>query len=205
MNSDDQLIQLAVIGAPHGVKGELRVKSYTDDPQALGDYGPLVTNDGRSFIVKTTRPAKEVVIVRFEGVDTREKAEAMKGLALHVKRSSLPQELDEDEFYHVDLIGLAAFDEQGEPVGKIISLHDFGGGEMLEIKAARGPVIMVPFTRAAVPTIDFAAGRVVVDSVAGGLVTDPEDEKAASTDRSKQSGKGDASVAKPGDDEETGN
>ncbi|GHD18314.1 ribosome maturation factor RimM [Tianweitania populi] len=172
------LIQVAVIGAAHGIKGEVRVKTFTDDPLAIGDYGPLHTEDGRSFTVAQVRPSKEVVIVRFKGVETRNDAEALNGTTLFVDRSKLPDDLEEDEFYHVDLIGLAVETDAGEAVGTIVAVHDFGAGEMLEVKARGEKPVLIPFTRAAVPVIDIKGGIIRVEPVAAGLVED-EDEKNA--------------------------
>ena len=106
-------VQMAVIGAAHGIKGELRVKTFTGDPLALADYGPLYARDGRAFEIADIRPANEVVVVRFKGVDDRNAAEALTGTELFVDRSALPEDMDEDEFYHADLVGLAVRDETG--------------------------------------------------------------------------------------------
>jgi 16S rRNA processing protein RimM len=154
-------ILLATIGAPHGVRGELRVKSFAADPMALGSYGPLAAEDGRLFHVERVRPAKEVVIAKFRGVNDRSAAEALNGVSLYVERSALPAP-EADEFYHADLIGLAAVSDNGEPLGTIVAIHDFGAGDILEITPQLGPRLLVPFTRETVPTVDIAAGRVVV-------------------------------------------
>lgn len=154
-------ILLARIGAAHGVRGEVRVKSFTADPLALKGYGPLACADGRAFRIERMRPAKEVVIAKFHGVDTREAAEALNGTDLFVAREKLP-EADDDEFYHADLIGLAAVGESGEEIGTVAAIHDFGAGDIVEIAPARGAPVLVPFTRAAVPTIDIGGGRIVV-------------------------------------------
>jgi 16S rRNA processing protein RimM len=174
--ADEPLIQLAVIGAAHGIKGEVRVKTYTGDPLAIGDYGPLQTDNGRTLVVKQVRPAKEVVVVRFKGVDTRDAAEALKGTVLLVSRDKLPDNLDEDEFYHVDLIGLRVETEGGDPVGTVAAVLDFGAGEMLEIKARGEKPVLVPFTRAAVPVVDIKAGLLRVEPVAAGLVEDEDED-----------------------------
>jgi len=162
-------VQLAVIGAAHGIKGEVRVKTFTEDPMALRSYGPLHAADGRVFTVAGIRPAKDVVIVRFDGVTDRNMAEVLNGEALFVDRSALPEELEEEEFYHADLIGMAAFDETGESLGRVVAVHNFGAGDLLEIRPRSGQTMMVPFTREAVPEVDLAEGTVRVDSVAAGL------------------------------------
>lgn len=173
MNDTD--ILLAVIGAAHGIKGELRVKSFTADPSALGDYGPLRARDGRVFTVKTVRPAKEVVIVRFAEVADRNAAETLSGVELFVDRSALPDDLDEEEFYHADLVGLEVRDDEGAVLGRIAALHDFGAGDILEVRPVAGKTLMVPFTRAAVPDISLEEGYARVDRAAAGLIDD-EDE-----------------------------
>lgn len=175
--ADEPYINLAVIGAAHGIKGEVRVKTYTSDPLAIGDYGPLQTHDGREFRVASVRPAKDVVIVRFKGVETRNEAEALNGTELLVRRDKLPPPED-DEFYHVDLIGLSVETETGEPVGKIAAVLDFGAGEMLEVKARGEKPVLIPFTRAAVPVVDIKAGLVRVEPIAAGLVADDDEDDA---------------------------
>ncbi|MCB1383394.1 MAG: ribosome maturation factor RimM [Notoacmeibacter sp.] len=170
-------ICLATIGAPHGVKGELRVKSHTGDPLAFGDYGPLTDAAGRQIEVLDVRPSKTVVVARFKGITTREQAEALNGVDLYIDRDMLPdEELEEDEFFHEDLIGLAVKDPDGATLGKVTALHDFGGGDLLEITFGGRRGIMVPFTRAAVPVIDIEGGFVTVEPVAAGLVATDDDE-----------------------------
>jgi len=165
---------MAVIGAPHGISGEVRVKTFTGDPMALGAYGPLQTEDGRIFTVTSVRPAKNIVVVRFGEVKDRTAAEALTGLALYVDRSSLPTDLEDDEYYHADLIGLLVIDETGEKVGKVAAVHDFGAGSIIEITLPSGRSTMVPFTRTAVPEVDLAEGMIRVDSLAAGLEEEPE-------------------------------
>lgn len=164
-------VHMATIGAPHGVRGEVRVRTFTGDPLALGDYGPLADEKGRKFAVLDIRPAKNVVVVRFKGIDSREKAEALNGAELFVDRAVLPdEELDEDEFFCEDLIGLKVVDVEGAPRGTVIAVHDFGGGDILEIGGAGRKSVMIPFSQAAVPAIDFSAGQITVEPVAAGLV-----------------------------------
>lgn len=162
----DDLILIARIGAPHGVKGAVRVKAFTADAAAIGDYGPLAATDGRVLEIAQMRPEKSVVIVSFAGVDDRDAAEALNGTDLYVARSALPASDETDEFYHVDLIGLAALTPDGDRFGTVIAVHDFGAGEMLEIEQeteqARGKTLLLPFTRAVVPQVDVAGGRIVV-------------------------------------------
>jgi 16S rRNA processing protein RimM len=167
-------VQMAVIGAAHGIRGEVRVRSFAANPAGLGDYGPLHDEAGRAFEVASARRAKEVSIVHFKGIATREAAEALNGTALFVERSALPADLEEEEFYHTDLIGLAVRDESGVEIGTVSAIHDFGAGDILEVRRDGGPSIMIPFTRAAVPEVAPARGLIRVDSVAAGLVEDED-------------------------------
>lgn len=172
-------VRMAVIGAPHGVRGELRVKSFTDDPLAFGDYGPLHDAQGRTYEVLEVRPSKTVVVARFEGVTTREQAEALNGVELFVARDALPDEdLEEDEFFHADLVGLEVRDMEGKRLGKVTALHDFGGGDLLEITFGGRKGVLVPFSMAAVPVVDVDGGYVTVEPFAAGLV-EAEDEDGA--------------------------
>ncbi|WP_432286078.1 ribosome maturation factor RimM [Aminobacter sp. BA135] len=173
-------IQMAVIGAAHGIKGELRVKTFTGDPLALADYGPLYARDGRAFEIAAIRPANEVVVVRFKGVADRNAAEALTGTELFVDRSALPDDGDEGEFYHADLVGLQVRDETGAPVGKVFAVQNYGGGDILEIQYQGRKGVLIPFTQAAVPVVDVSGGFVAIDTVAAGLVDDEDDEDAPS-------------------------
>lgn len=159
--ASSNLVRLATIGAAHGVRGEVRVKAFTADPSSLRDYGPLSAEDGRIFQIERLRPGKEVLVVKFRGVDDRDAAEALNGVSLFVDRDRLPAAGD-DEFYHADLIGLAAFTQSGEPLGAVVAIHDFGAGDIIEIAPPRGPSLLLPFTKAAVPVVDVPAGRIVV-------------------------------------------
>jgi len=167
-------VQMAVIGATHGIKGEVRAKVFTGDHAALGNYGPLHDAAGRTFEVVSVRPAKEVSIVRFKNITTREAAEALNGVALFVDRLALPADLEEEEFYHADLIGLAVRDENGAEIGTVSAIHDFGAGDILEVKREGGPSVMIPFTRAAVPEVAPGQGFVRIDSLAAGLAGEEE-------------------------------
>lgn len=160
----DDLILIAQIGAPHGVKGAVRIKTFTEEAAAIGDYGPLVARDGRVFTISHLWSDKSVVIVSFAGINDRNAALALNGIDLYVKRSALPAGEDADEYYHADLIGLTALTPDGERLGTVIAVHDFGAGDMLEIEQARGKTQLLPFTKAVVPEIDLAGGRLVVVS-----------------------------------------
>ncbi|MER8420405.1 ribosome maturation factor RimM [Mesorhizobium sp. M1329] len=178
MSKPQNPVQMAVIGAAHGIKGELRVKSFTGDPLALADYGPLYTRDGRAFQIVDIRPANTVVVVRFKGVNDRNAAEALAGTELFVDRSVLPDEGEEDEFYHADLVGLEVKDDTGEVIGKVVAVHNFGGGDILDVTLAGRKGVLIPFTQAAVPDVSIAGGFVRVDPAAAGLVEDEDGEPA---------------------------
>ena len=168
MNHPANTVLVATIGAAHGLKGEVRVKSYTGDPLALASYKPLFDSDGRTYRIAAIRPSKTVVIVKFKTVNTRDDAETLSGRDLFVDRSALPETTGEEEFYHADLIGLDARTANGISIGTIRAVHNFGAGDMLEI-AGRGRNVAIPFSRAAVPSVDIAAGHVIVDPDAAGL------------------------------------
>lgn len=170
-------VQMAVIGAPHGVRGEVRVKTFTADPMALGDYGPLSDEAGRIYTVAALRPAKAVLVVRFREIASREAAEAATGTALYVDRAVLPDDLEEDEFYHADLIGLPVRDETGGEIGTVAAVQNFGGGDIVEVALAGKRTVMVPFTLAAIPEISLAKGFIRIDSLAAGLADTGEDEE----------------------------
>ena len=154
---------VARIGAAHGVRGAVKLWTFTEDPLAVKHYGPLMTKDGaRQFEVTHVREAKDHLVATFKGVSTRDEAERLNGLELYVPRERLP-ETDDDEYYHADLIGLAAVTTADQPLGKVVAIHNFGAGDIIEIAPSQGATMMLPFTNAVVPTVDLAGGRVVVD------------------------------------------
>jgi 16S rRNA processing protein RimM len=165
LRAPDRLILMGVFGAPQGVRGEIRVKSLTGDPRAIGAYGPL-TNKGRtrSFAFESLRPLKDdMLAARIAGVSTREAAEALKNVEIFARRDQLPPP-DEDEFYYDDLVGLEAVHVEGARFGRVISLMNHGAGDVLEIAPADGgETLLLPFTKSVAPRIDFAAGRVVIE------------------------------------------
>ena len=175
MTAPKKPIQMAVIGAAHGIKGEVRVKTFTGDPLALGAYGPLHAKDGRSFEVTSIRPAGTVVVVRFKGINDRSAAEALAGTDLFIDRSMLPDDGEEDEFYHADLIGLSVRDGDGAVIGKVDAVHNFGGGDMLELTFGGRKGVLVPFTQAAVPEVSISGAFVRVDPATAGLLDDEDD------------------------------
>ena len=156
-------ICVARIGAAHGVRGAVKLWTFTEDPLAVQTYGPLITRDGsRQFEVATAREAKGHLVATLKGVATREEAERLNGIELYVARDKLPA-TDDDEYYHADLIGLAAVDAANAPLGRVIAIHNFGAGDIIEIAPPHGPTLLLPFTNAVVPTVDLAAGRVVIE------------------------------------------
>jgi 16S rRNA processing protein RimM len=156
-------ICVARIGAPHGVRGALKLWPFTEDPLAVLDYGPLSTQDGsRRFEVETARAAKDHLVATLKGVASRDDAVRLNGIELYIDRDQLP-ETDEGEYYHADLIGLAAVTAAGAPLGKVAAIHNFGAGDIIEIAPPSGPTLLLPFTNAVVPTVDLAGGRVVIE------------------------------------------
>ncbi len=156
-------ICIARIGAAHGVRGAVKLWTFTEDPFAVKAYGPLLTKDGaRSFEVATAREAKGHLVATFKGVATREDAERLNGIELYIAREKLPA-TDANEYYHADLIGLAAVTAAGEPLGRVTAIHNFGAGDIIEIAPAHGAAMLLPFTNAVVPTVNLAGGRVVIE------------------------------------------
>ncbi|KJC43032.1 ribosome maturation factor RimM [Bradyrhizobium sp. LTSP885] len=156
-------ICVARIGAAHGVRGAVRLWTFTEDPLAVKDYGPLTTKDGaRQFEVTHARQAKDHLVATLKGVATREDAERLNGLELYIPRDRLP-ETDDGEYYHTDLIGLAAVTTADQPLGKVIAIHNFGAGNIIEIAPPQGATMLLPFTNAVVPSVDLAGGRVVIE------------------------------------------
>ena len=156
---------MGVFGAPQGVRGEVRVKSLTGEPGAIGGYGPLTDKGGkRAFAFESLRPVKDdMLVARLAGVSTREAAETLKGVELFARRDQLPPP-NEDEFYYDDLVGLEAVDAEGAPLGRIVSLMNYGGGDVLEIAPAQGgETLLLAFTKRVAPSIDFEAGRIVIE------------------------------------------
>ncbi|MCC6891065.1 MAG: ribosome maturation factor RimM [Hyphomicrobiales bacterium] len=158
-------IRVARIGAPHGVRGEVKLWPYTSDPMAVATYGPLESEDGAArFEIESVRAARGHLVARLKGVNDRTAAEQLTNLALFVPRERLPAPDSGEEFYHADLIGLAVGDTAGAALGRVIAIHNFGAGDLVEIEPAQGTTVLLPFTAAAVPVVDIAAGRIVVDA-----------------------------------------
>ena len=165
----------AVIGAK-GVRGEVRIKSFTASPGDIGAYGPVATEDGRQFRLKVTGHAKDAVIARLDGIADRDAAEALKGTQLYVGRAALPPPED-GSYYHTDLIGLAASLTTGEALGKVTAVFNFGAGDMLEVTKPGGDTELIPFPGPAIEAVDVAAGTIVIVPLPG-LFDDGEDDDA---------------------------
>jgi 16S rRNA processing protein RimM len=154
---------VARIGAAHGVRGAVKLWSFTEDPFAVKDYGPLSTKDGaRQFEATTVRAAKDHLVATFKGVNTRDEAERLNGVELYIPRDKLPA-TEDDEYYCADLIGLAAVTTADQPIGRVVAIHNFGAGDIIEIAPAAGATMLLPFSNAVVPTVDIAGGRVVIE------------------------------------------
>ena len=177
------------IGAAHGIKGEVRIQSFTDDPMALAHYRALKREDGSpALTLASARPAKGGVIARCPEVASKEAADALRGLRLYVPRAALPPPEDEDEFYLADLIGLPTQTADGAPFGRIKAVHNFGAGDILEIDPGGGrPTVLHPFTKEAVPVVDIAGGRVVIAPQTE-APEDPASEWTASLPREEPAG-----------------
>lgn len=169
---------IAQFGAAHGIRGEVRVKLFAEDPDALVAYGPLETADGaRRFEFLSARESKTIFVCRVKGLNNRNDVEALTGTRLYVDRDQLP-ELEEEEFYHSDLIGLDVRLEDGSSIGSIVAIHDFGSGDMLDVMPKRGKGYYIPFTRAVVPEVKVSQGYVLVTPPEGLLDEPDEDERA---------------------------
>jgi 16S rRNA processing protein RimM len=156
-------ICVARIGAAHGVRGAVKLWTFTEDPLAVKAYGPLVTKDGaRQFEVTHAREVKGHLVATLKGIGTREQAERLNGIELYIARDKLPA-TDENEYYHADLIGLDAVNAANEPLGRVIAIHNFGAGDIIEIAPAHGATMLLPFTNAVVPSVDLAGGRVIIE------------------------------------------
>jgi 16S rRNA processing protein RimM len=156
-------ICVARIGAAHGVRGAVKLWTFTEDPLAVKRYGPLATKDGaRQFEVATARQAKDHLVATLKGVTTRDEAERLNGIELYVAREKLPA-TDQNEYYHTDLIGLTAVTAADAPLGRVVAIHNFGAGDIIEIAPPQGATLLLPFTNAVVPTVDLAGGRVVIE------------------------------------------
>ena len=163
MIDPNRLILLGEIGAAHGIRGEVSIRTFTDNPADIAAYGPLSDKTGkRLFTIAGLRVTPKAVIARFKGVEDRTAAERLRNIGLYVARSSLP-ELEPGTYYHEDLAGLTAVDARGAQVGCVLGVVNYGAGDLVEIvRPQERETLLLPFTDAAVPAIDLAAGRVTV-------------------------------------------
>lgn len=180
--SDIKRICLGQIGAANGIKGHVRVKPFTGEPEAFGDYGSLQDESGKNrFKIAALRPIKGgMLVVKFKGINDRNQAEALTGTKLYIDRDRLPDLDEDDDFYIEDLIGLKAVDTEGNPLGEITLIHNFGAGDLLEIKPDHGPTMLAPFTKAAVPTVALSDKKIVISLVEAGLNDDDDEPEDAS-------------------------
>jgi 16S rRNA processing protein RimM len=182
-------ILLGAVAGAHGVRGEVKVKTFTDDPRAIGDYGPVHTEDGRVFSLRVTKPVKGGMAAKLDGVDDRDQAEALKGTRLYVSREALGEPGVDDEgdeaFFHVDLVDCVVVKADGEEIGRVIAVHDFGAGDLLDVRRSddggKGKSLLVPFTRAVCPDVDIAARRIVCVPPPG-LLEDAEPDEGEAHD-----------------------
>lgn len=170
-----ELVLLGIVGAPHGVRGEVRIKTFTGDLLGIADYGPLSDGKGRHFEITDIRPAKEVVVARLKGVTTREAAEALNGTELFVARDKLSANEDEDEFLQADLIGCSVVAADGAVLGTVTAVENYGAGDLLDIETPDGRSVLMPFTKAFAPRIDIAARRIEAEPPLG--LFEPDDDK----------------------------
>ena len=178
----DDRVCVGQIGGANGIRGWVRVASYTTDPADIASYGLLTDETGtRRLKLSVKRMAKGSVIAAIDGVSDRNAAEALAGLRLYVDRAALPP-AGEEEFYRADLVGLAAETPDGAALGRIVAVEDYGAGDVLELRLTEGGSVLVPFTRAVVPVVDVAAGRVVIDPPPG-LLAPADDEDDADAPR----------------------
>ncbi len=172
----DKQILLGRILGPHGLKGEVKIKSFTADPLAVASYGPVLVPDGRRFTLQRARLQGDIVVAEIKGIADRTFAETLKGLELKVARDDLP-EAGDDEFYQADLIGLAVVDASGREIGEVLGFQNFGAGDLIEIKRARSRSSFVPFTNDMVPIVDTDEGRVVLSEVGIAVLAADDGEK----------------------------
>jgi 16S rRNA processing protein RimM len=155
---------VAQIGAAHGIRGEVKLRSFTADPAAVADYGPLESEDGTLHVeIEALRQAKGHLVAQLSGIRDRAAAARLANVRLYVARERLPP-TEPEEFYHADLIGLRAEDRAGTELGTIVGIHDFGAGDLLELRPrGQATTVLMPFTALTVPVVDIAGGRIVID------------------------------------------
>lgn len=168
--SDKDHICVGAFSGSYGVTGEVRLKSFCADPEAIANYSPLVTDDGkRSFAISLTRSIKNALVVKVVGINNKEEADTLKGIRLFAQRDQLPA-LPHDEYYHTDLIGLTVLDTGGAVLGKVHDVQNHGASDVLEITVeGSSATVLLPFTNEVIPTVDLASGRIIADPPEGAL------------------------------------
>ncbi|AQX27239.1 ribosome maturation factor RimM [Bartonella sp. Raccoon60] len=167
-------VYLAIIGAAHGIKGDAVVKVLSSNPESLKSYSVFYDETERSYEVVSFRMQKNNAIIHFKGIEGRSAAESLRGIKLYVERNQLADDLDEDEFYQIDLIGLCVYNCAKQFLGKVSGFFNFGAGDLIEIQLVSGKKILISFSKAAVPEICVASGFLIVDPIAAGLFHDQE-------------------------------
>jgi 16S rRNA processing protein RimM len=180
---------VARIGAAHGIRGEVRLHAFTEDPMAVARYGALEAEDrSRTFAIEALRPANGFLVARLAGIGDRNAAERLKNVSLFVPRDRLPVLDEADDYYHADLIGLAVVHRDGRTLGTVAGLHNFGAGDLIEVEPIGGPAVLLPFTKAVVPVVDVEGRRLVVDPPDGLFAGDLAEAAAPAPDTSSRSG-----------------
>jgi 16S rRNA processing protein RimM len=177
-DGEPRRVLLGIVVGAHGVRGDVRIKSFTDEPTDIGAYGPLSDEAGRrSWRIEPRAVVRGAVVARMDGIGDRNAAEAIKGLRLYVERTALP-ETAEREWYETDLLGLQVVGKDGTDFGRVLAFHDYGAGTSMEVSGATGgKSLVVPFTDEAVPEVDLAARRVVIDPPPGLLGSDGDESE----------------------------
>ena len=177
MQQSNERLLVGVITGPHGVRGDVRVKSFTSEPDGIADYGRLTDKSGTTaFDLRVKGMTKGLVVARIDGINDRNMSETLKGIELYVEREALPEIDTDDEYYFADLIGLRAVTPDGDDCGSVLAAHDFGAGTVLEVNLTDGGTVFLPFTNAAVPQVDLDQGQVVVDL---SVLDDPDEGDAS--------------------------
>lgn len=178
MSKDEKICLGAIVGV-HGIRGEVKVKSFTSIDSDIDKYGPLTNKEGKSFEIKVVGHSKELLRVKIKGVDDRNAAEALKGTEFYISRNALPEIKDEDEFYQADLIGLKVIEQDSNSeVGSICGFYNFGAGDILEIKLKSSKNMeMIPFNKQYVPVVNIKDGYIIVKTAVMQFAEDVEGEQ----------------------------
>ena len=160
-STPDRLIRLGVISGAHGVRGQVKIRSFTASPEDLTSYGALRDAAGRQYNLRVTSNHNGTLIASIDGVTDRNAAEALRNIELCIPRSALP-DTDENEYYLEDLVGIAVQHEDGTPYGRVLSVQNYGAGDVVEIRQVSGDEVFFPFTRQTFPVIDIAGGKIVI-------------------------------------------